>query len=86
MDDLSRFFSEIKRKILSRDGRNRRCPFCSSSSWAVADQPNVSTGIPLNGLGGTLPVYTLVCEGCGFARQHVRLVVDKKQDKTNGGT
>ena len=66
-------------RIRSRSGKDR-CPFCGDRDWFVLDVPGDET-VAVVSRRGEVPAYTLICESCGFLRQHARDVVDGKIGK-----
>jgi predicted RNA-binding Zn-ribbon protein involved in translation (DUF1610 family) len=71
---------DIYARVLSRNA-TEVCPFCGNRDWFVVDQPDMATGLVVSPNGARIPTYTLICDNCGFVRQHFRSVVDGSAGK-----
>jgi len=68
------FTKGIYEKLLQL-GASERCPICGNLNWYVVDNPGMGGLVVLTD-NRSIPAYTLMCDRCGFVRQHGRTVVD----------
>jgi predicted RNA-binding Zn-ribbon protein involved in translation (DUF1610 family) len=68
---------------IRRNSSKEHCPFCGDRDWFVLDVPGDET-VAVVSRRGEVPTYTLICENCGFLRQHARDVVDGRIGKRAG--
>lgn len=71
-------------------GADGPCPICRSAKWLL--HSGVDRGVDVfrvprqvDYLVSTLQVYVMICENCGFVRQHVRDLVDGTMNPPSGG-
>ncbi|CAP41292.1 hypothetical protein [Bordetella petrii] len=84
--DYIEFFNSV--------GASASCPACGNKTWAVQDDPpkNLVPGLMLQGRSKTgpqrmeqfMPVIMVICQKCGFMRNHAREVFSAWQEKKKG--
>jgi hypothetical protein len=71
-------------------GADGPCPICRSAKWLL--HSGVDRGVDVfrvprqvDYVLSNLQVYVMICENCGFVRQHVRDLVDGTMNPPSGG-
>jgi hypothetical protein len=69
------------RAALDRVTTNGRCPFCAGTVWSdsgMAGRGYVAVSSGIVDVPARFDTFTLVCQGCGFVRQHALEVLGLK--------
>ncbi len=76
-------------EFFRRKGADGPCPICRHPKWLL--HSGVDRGVDVfrvprqvDYVVSNLQVYVLICENCGFVRQHVRDLVDGAIDPPGG--
>lgn len=86
MVDAPKITEEQLATYFGQAGFDVGCPVCKTRSWSIIPSPSEDTGhtgIPLFSMDGSvslptphIPLYMLVCNNCGYARSHAKIIVD----------
>ena len=77
-------------EFFRRKGADGPCPICNGAKWLL--HSGVDRGVDVfrvprqvDYVVSNLQVYVMICENCGFVRQHVRDLVDGTMNPPSGG-
>ena len=94
MDEAPPATAEQAVEFFRRKGADGPCPICRSAKWLLHSGVDSGAGggvdvfrVPrqMDYVVSNLQVYVMICENCGFVRQHVRDLVDGTMNPPSGG-